>query len=54
MMKHFAALFAATALLAVPAPTSYGQQNGEQNQVRKEMRVELERRFKALQAEPDP
>ena len=39
MMKHFAALFAATALLAVPALTSYGQQNGEQNQVRKEMRA---------------
>ena len=39
MMKHFAALFAATTLLAVPALTSYGQENGEQNQVRKEMRA---------------
>ena len=39
MLKHLAVILSATALLAVPALTTFAQGNGEQGQVRKEMRA---------------
>ena len=39
MMKEFVALICLPMLLAIPALTSLAQGNGEQNQVRKEMRA---------------
>ena len=39
MMKEFAALLCLPVLLAIPALTTLAQSNGEQNQVRKEMRA---------------
>ena len=39
MMKQFAALLFLPFLLAIPALTALAQGNGEQNQVRKEMRA---------------
>ncbi len=39
MMKEFVALLCLPVLLAIPSLTSLAQSNGEQNQVRKDMRA---------------
>ena len=39
MMKHLAAVISVSVALAIPALTSFAQGNGEQGQVRKEMRA---------------
>jgi hypothetical protein len=39
MMKEFIALLCLPVLLTIPALTSFAQGNGEQNQVRKDMRA---------------